>query len=107
MFNKGSMYKDEFEGKSWLNILAAITFIGGIFFPFIAGNIGMANIPEWCLIAAWFVFVLVVTLIIASAAQTQERLARIEKHLGFKRGYADAIAEKSEQEDEAENNKEV
>ena len=78
--------KDEFEGKSLLNVLAAITFFGGMFLPFVVGYVVRAGIPEWCLIVAWFFVVLFVTLCIAGAARTQERLARIEKHLGFNQG---------------------
>ena len=96
VFTDDSKPKDEFEGRSWLNLLAAITFMGGMFLPFVVGYVVRVGIPEWCLIAAWFFVVLSVTLIIASAARTQERLARIEKHLGFNQGYADANAGKSE-----------
>ena len=78
--------KDEFEGKSLLNVLAAVVFVGGIFLMLLAGSVDMAKIPEWCLIAAWFFVVLMVTFSIAGAARTQERLARIEKHLGFNQG---------------------
>jgi len=71
--------EDRFAGRSWLNILAAVTLIAGLIFPIVSG----LDWPTFRGVLAWYVLVFILTLVIASAARTQERLARIEHHLGL------------------------
>jgi uncharacterized membrane protein len=86
---------DQFEGRSWLNILAAVVLFAGAIFPVSGLLFPSVSAPDWPIlehvfgtltgILVWYVAVIIVTLVIASAGRTQERLARIEHELGLDR----------------------
>ena len=85
--------EDRFAGRSWLNILAAVTLIGGLIFPMVSG----LDWPSFTGVLVWYGFVFLVTLLIAGAASTQERLARIEHHLDLTEKEDTSSARESEQ----------
>ena len=92
--------EDKFEGRSWLNILAAVFLMAGILLPFASGPaLLILKYMSTTLmgILVWYVVVIIVTLVIASAARTQERLARIEHELGLDRSPDTETRQDSEQ----------
>jgi len=84
--------RDRFEGRSWLNILAALTLLVGLVFPMVSG----LDWPSFRDILVWYALVFILTFVIASAARTQERLARIEDELGLNRDSETETAQDSE-----------
>ena len=72
--------EDPFAGTSKLNLLAAGVMICGIIFPFFSEELG----SHLSTVLIWYAFVIIVTLVIASAARTRERLARVEHELGLR-----------------------